>query len=337
MPPGIQLFPESASTFAPHTDALLAYLMGVSLFFGLIICIGLIWFALQYRRRSPDEVGADIEGNMKLEVTWMVIPFILTIVMFAWGASLFVEERTPPLQSQEIYVVGKQWMWKVQHPEGRKEINELHVPMGRPVKLVMASEDVIHDFFVPAFRVKEDVVPGKYTTLWFEATKTGKYHLFCSQYCGTNHALMGGWIYVLQPADYETWLAGDNSGQGTMTLADSGEKLFTQLACQTCHRQDGRGRGPSLVGVYGSTVKLSTGQTVAADDAYIRESILQPSAKIVEGYQPLMPTFQGLITEDQLIQLMAYVKSLGAPASGAGTPVPPVPHAAPPAKGSQNE
>jgi cytochrome c oxidase subunit 2 len=320
MPPGIQLFPESASTFAPHVDALLAFLLGVSLFFGVIICVGLIWFALQFRRRSADEVGAHIEGNMKLEVTWMVIPFLLTMVMFAWGASLFVEERTPPEQSLEIYVVGKQWMWKIQHPEGRKEINELHVPIGRPVKLVMASEDVIHDFFVPAFRVKEDVVPGKYTTLWFKATKTGKYHLFCSQYCGTNHALMGGWVYVLQPAEYEAWLAGENAGEGTMSLADSGEKVFTQLACQTCHRQDGKGRGPSLAGVYGSTVKLSTGQTVVADDGYIRESILQPSAKIVEGYQPLMPTFQGLITEDQLIELMAYVKSLAGPATGTAAP-----------------
>jgi cytochrome c oxidase subunit 2 len=316
---GIQLFPVSASNFSPHVDALMAFWLGVSLFFGTIICVGLVWLAFRYRRRAPDEVGADIGGNVPLEVAWMVIPFILTMVMFAWGADLFVQERTPPPQSQEIYVVGKQWMWKVQHPEGRKEINELHVPLGRPIELVMASEDVIHDFFVPSFRVKEDVVPGKYTTLWFNATKTGKYHFFCSQYCGTNHALMNGWVYVLEPADYAAWLSGQNSGEGTVSMADSGQKLFTQLACQTCHLADGKGRGPSLVGVYGSAVKLSTGQTVLADDGYIRESILQPNAKIVEGYQPLMPTFQGLVTEDQLIQLMAYVKSLAPSATGVKT------------------
>ncbi len=319
MQPGIQLFPESASTFAPHTDALLAYLLVVSLFFGLLICIGLVWFALQYRRRSPDEVGVNIEGNMKLEIAWMVIPFLLTMVMFIWGAQLFVDERQPPDQSLEIYVVGKQWMWKIQHPEGRKEINELHIPIGRPVKLVMASEDVIHDFFVPAFRVKEDVVPGKYTTLWFQATRPGKYHLFCSQFCGTNHALMGGWVYALQPAEYQAWLSGETLGGPPVSLAQSGEQLFTTLACKTCHQQNGKGRGPSLVGVYGSTVKLSTGETVLADDAYLRESILQPSAKIVQGYQPIMPVFQGLVTEDQLLQLMAYVKSLAVPVTAGET------------------
>jgi cytochrome c oxidase subunit 2 len=319
MQPGLQLFPDSASTFASSVDWLFAYLMAVSIFFGLLICLGLIYIAFRYHRRLPGEVGAEVHNSTLLEIAWMVIPLLLCLVMFFWGAEIYIAERQPPSQAMEVYVVAKQWMWKLQHTEGRKEINELHVPVNRPVKLVMASEDVIHDFYVPAFRLKEDVVPGRYTTLWFQATKTGQYHLFCSQYCGTNHALMGGWVYVMEPAAYEAWLGGENAN-GPVSLAAGGEQLFNSLACHTCHQPDNKGRGPSLVGVYGSTVKLEGGQTVLADDQYIRESILQPSAKIVEGYQPLMPTFQGLVTEDQLLQLMAYVKSLGAPAMGTGVP-----------------
>jgi cytochrome c oxidase subunit 2 len=318
MEPGIQLFPQSASSFAGQVDWLFAYLMAVSLFFGLLICIGLIYIAFRFHRRAPDEVGAEIHSSIWLEVGWMVIPFLLTLVMFFWGAEIFVAERQPPDQSMDVYVVAKQWMWKLQHAEGRTEINELHVPVNRPVKLVMASEDVIHDFFVPAFRVKEDVVPGRYTTLWFKATKPGQYHLFCSQYCGTNHALMRGWVYVMEPTAYEAWLGGESAG-GPVSLAAGGEKLFNSLACHTCHLPDNKGRGPALVGVYGSAVKLDNGETVLADDQYIRESILQPAAKIVQGYQPLMPSFQGLVTEDQLLQLMAYIKSLAAPASATGT------------------
>lgn len=321
MEPGIQLFPESASTFTTSVDGLFAYLMAVSIFFGLLICLGLIYIAFKFHRRAPDEVGVEVHASIWLEVGWMVIPFLLTLVMFFWGAYIYVEERRPPDQSIEVYVVAKQWMWKLQHAEGRKEINELHVPINRPVKLVMASEDVIHDFFVPAFRVKEDVVPGRYTTLWFKATKPGRYHLFCSQYCGTNHALMGGWVYVMEPAAYQAWLGGETAG-GPVSLAAGGEQLFASLACQTCHRPDSKGRGPSLVGVYGSAVKLEGGQTVLADDQYVRESILQPAARIVQGYQPIMPSFQGLVTEDQLLELMAYIKSLGATAPATGASVP---------------
>jgi cytochrome c oxidase subunit 2 len=208
----------------------------------------------------------------------------------------------------EIYVVGKQWMWKVQHPDGQREINELHVPVGRPIKLLMGTEDVIHSFFIPAFRTKFDVVPGKLTTLWFEATKPGRYHLFCAEYCGTKHSAMTGWIEVMEPAAFQAWLSG---GAGEGSLASRGERLFQDLACNTCHMPDSQGRGPVLDGLFGNTVQLQDGRKVVADEGYLRESIVNPQAKIVAPYQPIMPTFQGLISEEGLIQLIAYIKTLG--------------------------
>jgi cytochrome c oxidase subunit 2 len=208
----------------------------------------------------------------------------------------------------EIFVTGKQWMWKVEHPEGQREINELHVPLGRPVKLTMTSEDVIHDFFVPAFRVKKDVLPGRYTSLWFEATKVGTFHLFCAQYCGAFHAGMIGSIVVQEPDEYERWLAGGAPGE---SMEQAGEKVFQASGCSTCHTNDGAGLGPSLLGVFGHPVKLTTGETVTADDAYIRESILLPKAKIVLGYGPIMPSFQGQLTEEQLNNVIAYLRVLG--------------------------
>ncbi len=317
MPPGVPLFPERASSIAGSVDALFFFLLGLAAFFGLLICILIISFSLKYRRRAPDEIGAPIGGSMTLEIAWIIIPLMLCMVLFGWGASLYVRERRPPPQALDIYVVAKQWMWKLQHPEGQKEINELHVPVNRAVQLTMASEDVIHDFFVPAFRVKMDVVPGRYTMLWFKATKTGRYHFFCSQYCGTSHALMGGWITVMEPADYQAWLSGVPASG---SLASAGEKLFQSLACRNCHSDQPQARGPSLKDVYGSAVHLDNGQTVIADEAYLRESILNPGAKIVAGYQNIMPVFQGLVSEEQVLQLIAYIRSIGgpqAPASGA--------------------
>jgi cytochrome c oxidase subunit 2 len=211
-------------------------------------------------------------------------------------------------------VVGKQWMWKVQHMEGQREINELHIPLGRAVKLTMTSEDVIHSFFVPAFRTKQDAVPGRYSTTWFQPTKAGKYHLFCAEYCGNRHSGMIGWIYVMEPQDYQNWLTG---GTSSGSLAENGEKLFNDLACGNCHKADGTGRCPSLVGLYGKNVQLAGGNTVKADEAYIRESILHPTAKVVAGYEPLMPTFQGQVTEEGVLQLVEYVKSLGTKPSAA--------------------
>jgi cytochrome c oxidase subunit 2 len=229
------------------------------------------------------------------------------MVMFGWGAVLYVRNAQAPAGTFEIYVVGKQWMWKLQHPEGNREINELHVPIGVPIRLIMTSEDVIHSFYVPAFRIKQDVLPGRYTTMWFQPTRPGKYHLFCAEYCGNQHAGMGGWVYVMEPAEYEKWLTGGSSGE---SMAASGQALFERLGCNTCHRPEGSGRGPSLVGLLGRQVPLMDGRTVVADEGYVRESILNPRAKILLGFQPLMPTFQGQVSEEQLLQLLAYIKSL---------------------------
>ena len=301
---GFPLRPDQASTIAQGVDHLYYFLTAIDLFFTAVIFLTIFYFAIRYRRRSEKDQPTQIEGNIPLELLWTLIPLGLVTITFLWGTSLFVQNARPPAAAAEIFVVGKQWMWKIQHPEGIEEINELHVPVNRAVKLTMTSEDVIHDFSVPAFRIKKDVVPGMYTSEWFEATKTGTFHLFCDQYCGTNHALMKGEVIVMEPAAYEQWLSGGVRGE---TMTQAGAKLYDQLACITCH---GTGKGPPLSGIYNRTVKLSDGTTVTADDAYLRESILVPSAKIVEGYPPIMPTYKGQVTEEQLLQLIAYIRSL---------------------------
>ncbi len=309
-----RLFPEQASTFAPQVDHLLFFLLAVAAFFTVGIFSAIAYFAIRYRRRSEGELPRPVHGGLPLEIAWSVIPFGLTMVMFTWGASVYFNESRPPDNALQIYVVAKQWMWKLQHMEGRREINELHIPLGRPIKLTMTSEDVIHSFYVPSFRVKQDVVPGRYSTLWFQPTKPGRYHLFCAEYCGTKHSGMTGWIEVMAPRDYQAWLSG---GATTGSLAENGQKLFEDLACGNCHKADGSGRCPTLVNLFGGTVVLTGGATVTADEAYIRESILQPAAKVVAGYQPVMPTFQGLVTEEGVLQLVEYIKSLGPkPAAG---------------------
>ncbi len=312
----LPLFPEAASTLAGNVDALYFFLLAVSAFFAVLIAVLVIVFAVKFRRRSPDEVGAPITGSLALELLWTIIPLIITLVMFVWGAWVFLDLARPPRGSMEIFVVGKQWMWKAQHPGGQREINELHVPVGRNVRLTIGSEDVIHSYYIPAFRQKIDAVPGKLTTMWFNATKPGEYRLFCAEYCGTKHSGMIGRIVAMAPDDFEQWLAG---GAGATPVA-GGEKLFADLACNTCHKTDSGGRGPVLNGVAGNPVQLIDGSTVVADDNYLRESIMNPQAKIVAGYQPLMPTFQGLVNEEGLLQLIAYIKSLpaapAAPAAG---------------------
>ena len=307
-------FPQAASEQAGQVDALYFFLVAVTAFFTALIAILVVVFAVKFRRRHGDEVGVEIHGSLALELLWTFIPLGITMVMFVWGAQVFFHMTRPPKGAMEIYVVGKQWMWKAQHMDGAREINELHVPIGIPVKLTMGSEDVIHSFFIPDFRVKADVVPGRYNTMWFTATKPGRYHIFCTQYCGTKHSAMIGWVTAMEPSDYQAWLGGGPAGG---SMAENGAKLFQDLACATCHLENGQGRAPSLKGVYGSTVTLATGQTVTADDAYVRESVLNPQAKVVAGYQPIMPTFQGLVTEEQLLQLIAYVKSLGGNQQGA--------------------
>jgi cytochrome c oxidase subunit 2 len=302
------IFPEVASTIAGRVDALYFFLIAVSVFFFALICVLVLLFAVKYRRRSEDERPLPILGSLKLELLWTIVPLILAMVMFTWGAKLYVEMFTPPADALNIYVVGKQWMWKIQHPEGNREINELHVPVGTPVKLIMTSEDVIHSFFVPAFRVKMDVLPGRYTTVWFEATKTGKYRLFCAEYCGTKHSEMTGWVYAMDPTEYEDWLSGVSGS--TLSMVEAGEERFGQLGCAVCHAADSGARGPELKALFGSRVSLSSGETLVADDGYIRESILDPNEKIAEGYAPLMPTYRGQLDEEALLELVAYIKSL---------------------------
>ena len=304
---GMPLFPERASTMAGRVDALYFFLIGLSTFFSLLIAGLIVFYAVKYRRRKADEIGADIHGSLILEIAWSGIPLLITMVIFVWGASVFFAMARPPDEALNIYAVGKQWMWKFQHLDGQREINELHVPVGRAVKMIMTSEDVIHDFFVPAFRVKADVLPGRYTSVWFEPTKPGRYHLFCAEYCGTKHSGMIGSVVVMEPSEYQTWLSG---GAPEGSLASTGAKLFADLACNTCHRPDAQGRGPVLEGLFGKTVALQSGETITVDEAYVRESILTPVAKITAGFQPIMPTFQGLVTEEQLLALVEYVKSL---------------------------
>jgi cytochrome c oxidase subunit 2 len=310
----LQFFPDQASTFAPQVDAVYFFLLAVTGFFSLLIFVLIAYFGLRYRRRKPNERPAPIKTHAGLEVTWIAIPFVIAMVVFFWGAKIFVNSRMPPANAEEVFVVGKQWMWKIQHAEGRREINELHVPRGRPIVLQMTSQDVIHDFAVPAFRVKQDVVPGRYTSEWFTATRDGEYHLFCDQYCGNEHADMIGTVVVMEPEEYQKWLSGS---EGDVPARVAGERLFNAYGCAACHGS----RAPTLAGLFGRQVPLAgTSQTVTADEDYLRESILYPSAKIVAGYPPIMPAYRGQLSEEQVMQVIAYIKSLsGAAATGAFT------------------
>ncbi|HKF05797.1 MAG TPA: cytochrome c oxidase subunit II [Candidatus Sulfotelmatobacter sp.] len=322
------LWPARASSTAGNVDALFIFLLIVSGMMTLLIFTAVVYFAARYRHRKG-VLAEQIEGSTPLEITWSIIPLGVFLVIFVWGAVVYFHSRTPPRDSTEVYVVAKQWMWKLEHAEGQREINELHVPVGRDVKLIMTSQDVIHSFFVPAFRVKQDVLPGRYTVLWFRATKPGTYHLFCAEYCGTQHSGMIGDVVVQEPAQYEAWMSGGSTGP----LSASGEKIFAELGCATCHRSDSQGRGPNLLGAFGKLVQLEDGRIVTFDENYVRESILDPGAKIVKGFKPVMPTFQGLVSEEQLNALVAYVKSLSQPGLG-GVKTAALPDSTP-AKGSQ--
>ncbi len=304
------LFPEAASSFAHHVDTLYFFLIALSVFFSVLIFGLVLFFAFRYKRKPNAEDPKPMLGDLRLELTWSIIPLLITMVIFVWGGLLYYHQLTPPANAQEIFGIGKQWMWKFYHPEGRNEINELHVPVGRPTKVILTSEDVLHDLFIPAFRTKMDVLPGRYTQIWFTPTKTGTYHLFCAEYCGTKHADMKGTVTVMSPLEYQGWLNGE-LGQDRMDK--TGKELFKQFACQTCHQDQSLSRGPSLTGVYDSMVLLNNGKTVKADADYLRESILKPKAKIVQGYDAIMPTYKGQISEEQLIQIIEYIKSLKEP------------------------
>lgn len=310
MKPSMPLLPERASSYAGEVDALFFFIVAVTVFFTVAVSAALVYFAIRYRRRSDAERPPEIHGSLALELTWTLVPLAIVVVMFVWGAKVFFHMNRPPDDAMTVSVVGKRWMWKLQHPTGQREINELHVPVGRAVKLVITSEDAIHSFFVPAFRIKKDAVPGRYNVAWFRATKTGTYHLFCAEYCGTEHSKMIGRVVVMEPEAYQTWLAGGPPPESPVV---AGEKLFTELNCVTCHRPDSAGRGPVLQGIFGRPVKLASGDTVVADEAYVRESVVNPAAKVVAGYQPVMPTYQGQVSEEQLISLVAYIQSLQVP------------------------
>ncbi len=308
------LLPEQASTFAWQVDALYILLTVLSVFFTVAVVAILLYFCIKYRRRSDDERPAPIHGNITLELAWSIIPTFMAIGVFALGANLFFTIYHTPADGIDIYVVGKQWMWKIQHPEGKREINTLHVPVNQTIRLTLTSEDVIHSFFVPAFRTKKDAVPGRYNTMWFEATKVGEYHLFCAEYCGTQHAGMIGKVIVMEQEDYQRWLSSTSAGgEATgQSMAQLGEQQFQQLGCITCHKMEPGGRGPILTDTFGKPVELASGEKVTVDEAYVRESILTPGTKVVKGFQPIMPAFQGQVSEETLTQLVEYVKSLSA-------------------------
>ncbi len=310
------LFPEQASTFARQTDLLYLFLTIVCGGVSVLIFVMIFVLAIKYRRRPDNELAQEQEPPKALEAAWIIIPFIFFMATFVWGSWLYFHLARVPDNALDIYATGKQWMWKFQHPTGQREINALHVPVDRPIRITMASEDVIHSLYFPYFRTKADVLPSRYRVMWFQAQHTGRFHIFCAEYCGTMHSGMIGWVNVMEPTDYQKWLAGGTEG----SLASQGEKLFQKYACNTCHTNDATARGPVLLGLYGSAVTLSDNRTVPADENYIRESILNPQAKIVKGFTPLMPTFQGQVNEEDLLKLLAYIKSLAtpvAPAAGA--------------------
>ncbi|MEW6756499.1 MAG: cytochrome c oxidase subunit II [Candidatus Latescibacterota bacterium] len=318
------LFPEQASTIAGQVDALYFLLLGLAVLFGLATFVVLVVFALRYRRRGEGERPRPIHGSLVLELAWTIIPMFMALGVFTLGAGVFFRMQRPPADPLNVYVVGKQWMWKVQHEAGKREINELHVPIGTPVQVTLTSEDVIHDFYVPAFRVKQDAVPGRYTSLWFEATKLGEYHLFCAEYCGTQHSGMIGKVIVMEPAAFQAWLTADPQSSAA-TVVEAGARQFERLGCQSCHRHDDSGRGPSLRHLMGSTVRLASGEVVNVDEAYVRQSILRPRSQVVTGYETIMPVYEGQISEETLLQLVSYIRSLGeggGPLQGTTAPAP---------------
>jgi cytochrome c oxidase subunit 2 len=308
------LHPRQASTIAPQVDALYFFLVGLTLVFSTLIALLIVVLAIRYRRGAKVD-RTPFHPSVWMEVSWLVLPLPLLLGIFAWSAIVYFRIQRPPAGAMEFTVVAKQWMWKLQHPSGRREIDALHVPVGRAVRLSMISQDVIHSFYVPAFRIKQDVLPGRYTTAWFQAVQTGEFHLFCAEYCGTNHSRMIGRVIVMEPDEYQAWLAG---GGPTESPVVAGQRLFEQFRCDSCHLPVGgeQSRGPSLAGLAGKPVTLATGDQVVADDNYLRESILRSASKVVAGYQPIMPAYEGQLGEEQVLQLIAYIRSLGAEPGG---------------------
>jgi cytochrome c oxidase subunit II len=318
MKESFSFLPIQASVHAGRVDALYFALIGITTLFVVLIAAAMLYFAIRYRRTPSNQTGVEGKETWALEVTWSVIPLLIGLGLFVWGAVVFLDVYSDaPKDAMEVAVVGKQWMWKVQQPNGRREINDLHVPASKPVKLTMVSEDVIHSFYIPALRIKHDVLPGRYTSIWFQAERPGVYHLFCAEYCGTQHSGMIGRLFVMEPTAYADWLAGAQTTGGPVT---NGKTLLSTLGCIACHRKDSGKMGPRLEGIYGTNVRLQDGTTVNVDDNYLRESILNPNAKLVAGFQPLMPSFQGRVSEEDILQILSYIKSSGTQsASSSGT------------------
>lgn len=308
------LLPPAKSTVADQTDALF-YFVNMS---SLVLTIGLmgviIYFIFRYRRKSEDEVTPLITHNNKLEVTWAVIPLIMTLAIFGWGYQVFMDQQVVPDDAYEVQVNAQSWIWQFQYENGAQSNGELHVPADRPVKLIMSSNDVIHSFFVPDYRIKKDIVPGQYTEIWFNVPKPDTSIIFCTEYCGTGHSDMLGEVIVHEQDDFDTWLAQNSGGASQpddMPPAEWGEQISQEYACNTCHSTDGSEMtGPTWQGLFGHEVQLEDGSTVTADENYIRESILEPNAKVVEGYPPVMNTYKGQLNEDQINALIEYIKTL---------------------------
>jgi len=312
---GTPIWPIEASRYAGRVDFLFGSLLLISvLTMGLVVFL-LALFATKYRHSSKAIRDGSTIKTWRFEVAWTAVTLLVFVGLAVWGADLYLRLYNPPSDALQIFVVGKQWMWKAQHPGGQAEINELHVPAGQDIRLVLASQDVIHSFYVPALRIKQDVVPGRYETMWFRADRPGRYHLFCAEYCGTDHAHMGGWVTVMNPREYADWLRQQG---GQQTLAMQGQTLFRRYGCSGCHNPGGTVRAPQLEGVFGSPVPLSDGSVVIADDRYVRDSILNPKGQVAAGYAPVMPTFAGQVSEDDLAKLVAYIESIGPTKAGGG-------------------
>ncbi len=303
-------FLPEASSIALRIDAFFWAMTALCTLVAAGVIAAMVFYGVRYRRGSAADRSGRHQGALGVELTWTLVPFALFVLAFIWSLSIFAVARTPPSGARSVYVVAKQWMWKIEHPGGQREINTLHVPIGVPVRLTMTSQDVIHSFYVPAFRVKQDVLPGRYTQLWFTARMLGSFPLECTQYCGTDHARMGGAIIVMRPAEYARWLAGQG---GAGTLAAQGAQLFRSHGCSGCHGANAVVHAPDLAGVYGQTVHLADGRTVVADERYLRDCILLPAGQVVAGYPPLMPSFSGQLSEEELLALIAYIKSLATP------------------------
>ncbi len=331
--------PEAASNFATEHDQLFFVITALTILFTMIVLTGVVVLAIRYRAGSKYSLVGSVHHHTKLELTWSIIPLILGLGIFVWGAKIFVEEKSPPPNTMDIFVIGKQWMWHVQHPNGVRENNSLHVPMGRPIRLLMISQDVTHAFYVPEFRLQYHVVPGRYTSFWFTPTKPGKYHLFCNMYCGTQHAEMGGYVYVMEPEAFQKWLENDGTKvqENQPSMAELGKSIYDKLQCGNCHGPQDNVRAPSLFGIENRQRTFEDNSSKAADNAYLRDAILNPYNEIVKGYSNTMPSNYNL-TEEQILHLITYIKSLGVSQPAASTPGPnsqtmgvPLPHANTPA------